>query len=345
MTSDRLSLRDLGWSPFFQADLDPSETALPARVAAVHRAAIDAATPDGSRRLGLPPTLPAATLAVGDWLLVAGDRPVRRLERKSLLARRAAGTGAERQLIAANLDTLFIVTSCNADFNPARLERYLALARQAGVMPVLVLTKADACADPDLYRDRARRLSAALPVETINALDPASVARLEPWCGPGQTVALVGMSGVGKSTLTNTLTGAGLATQAVRADDDRGRHTTTARSLHRTRAGGWLIDTPGMRALRLADAAEGLAAVFEDVASLAEGCRFADCRHEAEPGCAVQAAIAEARLDPARLARWRKLVREEAHNSATLAESRRAEKSFGRMVRRVMEEKRARRDD
>ena len=167
-----------------------------------------------------------------------------------------------------------------------------------------------------------RSLGAALPVEAVNALDPGSAARLAGWCGRGETVALAGSSGVGKSTLANALTGAALATRGIREDDARGRHTTTVRSLHRTQAGGWLIDTPGMRALRLADAAEGIAAVFDDIAALAEGCRFGDCGHADEPGCAVQAAIAAGGLDPDRLARWRKLAREDARNPATLAEAR-----------------------
>jgi ribosome biogenesis GTPase / thiamine phosphate phosphatase len=160
----------------------------------------------------------------------------------------------------------------------------------------------------------------------------------------GGTVALAGSSGVGKSTLTNALTGAALATRGIREDDARGRHTTTARSLHQTRAGGWLIDTPGMRALRLADVAEGIAAVFDDIARLAGACRFGDCGHAGEPGCAVQAAIAAGTFDPGRLARWRKLSREDARNSATIAESRRADRAFGKMARRAMADKRARRD-
>ncbi|MBP7000658.1 ribosome small subunit-dependent GTPase A [Amaricoccus sp.] len=342
------SLRDLGWSPFLQSDLDPGALAAgePMRVAAVHRTGVDALDAAGPRRLA-PGPLAVGEIAVGDWLLAdrAAPRALALLPRKSLLARRAAGTGAELQLVAANVDTLLVVTSCNADFNVARLERYLALARQSGVTPVVVLTRADACADPDLYVDRVRELSRALPVEAVNALDPGAVARLEPWCGPGETVALVGSSGVGKSTLAGALTGSTLATAAIREDDARGRHTTTARSLRRTRAGGWLIDTPGMRALRLADAAEGVAAVFGDLGALARGCRFADCAHDGEPGCAVRAAIDAGRLDPARLARWRKLEREEARNSATLAESRRAERGFSRMARRAMADKARRRGD
>lgn len=339
-----LTLRDLGWSPFFQSSLMTHGAGEPVRLAAVHRSAVEVLAADGPRRLSLAPGLGAGEVAVGDWLVADGGRAVAVLERKSLLARRAAGTGAVVQLIAANVDTLFVVTSCNADFNPARIERYLALARQSGVTPVVVLTKADLCPEPESYLDRVRAISAALPVELVDARDAGAVARLDGWCGRGETGALVGMSGVGKSTLAGALTGAVLATAAIREDDARGRHTTTVRSLHGMRSGGWLVDTPGMRALRLADAAEGIAAVFDDIAALAEGCRFGDCRHEAEPGCAVQAAIAAGGLDPARLERWRKLAREDARNSATLAEARAAERAFGRMVRRVGADKRQRRD-
>ena len=344
MTLDTPSLRDLGWSPVFQAGLDPDElAAAPVRVAAVHRNGFDVIGPGGARRIAAGAALPSAEVAVGDWLLLdAAGRPLRRLERKSLIARRAAGTGAASQPIAANLDTLFIVSSCNADFSLARLERYLAVARQAEVMPVVVLTRADACPDPDAFVERARALGSTVPIEAVNALDPGSVARLEAWCGPGETVALAGSSGVGKSTLTNALTGAALLTGGIREDDARGRHTTTARSLHRTRAGGWLIDTPGMRALRLTDVAEGIEAVFDDMAGLARWCRFGDCRHEDEPGCAVQAAIAAGTLDPGRLSRWLKLAREDARNTATLAQARARERAQGRFYRSVKREIRRR---
>ena len=338
MSSEPLSLRDLGWSPVFQAGLDPDEliAGAPVRVAAVHRNGVDVLGTAGPRRIATGPGLPSSEIAVGDWLLAGTDgRLLRRLDRKSLIARRAAGTGAETQLIAANLDALFIVSSCNADFNLARLERYLALARQGGVIPVVVLTKADTCADPEAFVDRARALGPAVLVDAVNALDPASTSRLEAWCGRGETVAVAGSSGVGKSTLANALTGAALATRGIREDDAHGRHTTTARSLHRTRAGGWLIDTPGMRALRLFDAADGIEAVFDDIAALARDCRFGDCAHEAEPGCAVQAAIAAGGLDPVRLARWQKLAREDARNSATLAETRARERASGRFYRSV----------
>ena len=262
MTEQPLTLRALGWTPAFQAQLDPSDldTDAPMRVAAVHRGHADLLGIDGPARVATGAHLSAEAIAVGDWLLVdrATGAPRRLLARKSLLARRAAGTGRSVQPIAANLDTLFIVSSCNAEFNLARLERYLALAHQAEVIPVIVLTKADLCPDPHAFAEPALGLARGLVVESVNACDPADVARLTAWCGPGETVALVGSSGVGKSTLVNGLTGAGQSTAGVREDDAHGRHTTTTRSLHRLPAGGWLIDTPGMRALRLTDVEDGI---------------------------------------------------------------------------------------
>lgn len=340
MSSPTFTLRELGWGAQFQCQLDLDEIAatVPLRVAAIHRAGPDLIGAAGPRRVAADPT----GLAVGDWLLAdpATGALVRVLERKTLLQRRAAGTGRAAQLIAANVDTLFVVSSCNADFNPARIERYLALARQAGIVPVLVLTKADTCDDPAAYVAASGGIDPMLVVEAVNARDPVDVARLAPWCGVGETVALAGSSGVGKSTLINALAGTAVATQGIREDDAKGRHTTTARALHRLPAGGWLIDTPGMRELRLHDVAEGIDAVFDDVAALAGTCRFTDCAHEREPGCAVQAAIAAGDLDPDRLARWRKLRREDARNTASLAEQRRADREFGKHVRSIQARRR-----
>lgn len=349
MTSWTSDLADLGWNLFCQSQLDPDEmnNATPVRVMAVHRGGLDVAGPGIEMRIrplgGDSVDEQAAT--VGDWLLLdRARRPLRRLERRSLFKRRAAGTGRRVQLIAANVDTLFVVSSCNQDFNPARLERYLALAREAGVTPVIVLTKADLVDAPGDFARRAAKLMPGLLVETVDARDPDSTACLDAWCSHGQTVALLGSSGVGKSTLVNTLAGAAIATQEVRADDDKGRHTTSGRALHRLPAGGWLLDTPGMRELQLTDAKDGLDDLFDDIVTLAKNCRFADCRHESEPGCAVRAAIAAGRLDPDRLRRRQKLAAEEARNSESLAERLAHDRSFGRMVKGVMRDKRRRQE-
>ena len=265
MTADgaagAVRLRELGWRPFFAAQLDSNDAAgtMPARVMAVHRGKIAVAGADGDwlipPHIAQPPgTTPAAAEenhpAVGDWLLIdaATLQIARILTRASLFKRRAPGRGRRLQLIAANIDTLFIVASCNEDFSVARLERYLVLAREVGVTPVIVLTKIDLAARPEDFAAAARAMQPGLAVELVNAKDPASVARLARRCGPGETVALLGSSGVGKSTMINSLRGsADLLTQEVRKGDGTGRHTTTVREMYRLAAGGWLLDTPGMR--------------------------------------------------------------------------------------------------
>lgn len=325
------TLADLGWSDHFARQLDPDITASPARIAEIRRDRVHVLSPEGARILTTPE--PTGTYAVGDWVLHDDARVVRRLSPLTELSRRAAGPGAEVQLMAANVDTLGIVSSCNADFNIARLERYLVLATGAGCLPLVILTKADTCDTPQDYLRQATRLSPLVTALAMDARDAAEVARLAPWCGPTQTLALVGSSGVGKTTLNNLLTAREDATQDIREDDARGRHTTTARHLHRSIHGGWLIDTPGMRELQLTDAAAGIEAVFDDIESLAATCKFRDCKHDTEPGCAVRAAVETGALAPERLQRWRKLSREDAHNSETLAEARSRGKAFQRIVR------------
>ncbi|TDE36590.1 ribosome small subunit-dependent GTPase A [Antarcticimicrobium sediminis] len=315
------SLTTLGWSPFFADQLDPDEAGLAGmRIATVHRSRLTAESETGPVRLTLPTSVKTTDFAVGDWVLVEPKTQtlVRRLDRQTLLQRRTEG-GRPQQLIAANVDTLFVVTSCNDDFNPARLERYLALANEAGTKPVIVLTKIDQAADTAPYVAQAAALQRGLDVVQVNAKTPEAALVLAPWCGPGQTVALVGSSGVGKSTLLNTLSSKSpedaQATGGIREDDAKGRHTTTSRSLHAIKGGGMVIDTPGMRTLHVSNISDGLDMVFAEISELAPACRFSDCTHDHEPGCAVQAAIAAGTLDPARLDRWRKLLEENRTNT------------------------------
>lgn len=329
------TLADLGWSSDFQSQLDPGErdSARPCRISAVHRSRVEAIGETGQLSLTLPRGLSTGAVAVGDWALAGEQRLVRLLERRTCLARRAAGTGVERQLIAANVDTLFIVTSCNADFNPARLERYIALAMGAGVEPVILLTKADLCQDPESWRKQAAAIDASVAVKTLDALSPDVGAALTQWCRAGRTVALAGSSGVGKTTLANMLVGVARSTAPIRENDAKGRHTTSGRNLLPMLGGGWLIDTPGMRELRLAEAEEGTAALFDDIDALALTCRFNDCSHQVEPGCAIRAAVATGQLDPERVLRWEKLKREGDHNSQALAGAHSRDRGFGRIAR------------
>jgi ribosome biogenesis GTPase len=324
-------LAQLGWRPFFgeQVSAEQNHDCRPVRVLSVHRGKVTVSGKEGE--CSISSGLPAGggsedRPTVGDWLLI--DRItrslVRILDRASLLKRPAPGDERRVQLIAANVDTLFIVTSCDQDFNVARLERYLVLAREVSVRPVVVLTKADLSPSPGCLVDAARALQSELRVELVDGRDPTSAARLAEYCGFGKTVALVGSSGVGKSTLINTLKGTdSIATQAVREDDGKGRHTTTVREMHRLAGGadggGWLVDTPGMRELQMSEVASGVTEVFDDVAAVTLDCRFANCTHGGEPGCAIHAAIAQGDLDPARVERWRKLTRENTENSGAAA--------------------------
>lgn len=320
MPGTPLTLDDLGWSPHFAetfAEHVHDGHLIPARVAVRHHGSCVLFTAQGE--LG---GVPAGRLrdeelpAVGDWVAVRPLPGERKAVIEAVLPRRTAFTRKEAfrrvaaQVVAANVDTVFLVTSFGPDLNPRRLERYLTMAWESGAAPVIVVAKLD------LARDRAAEL---LPVEAIaygvrvlavSAVSGEGLERLEPHLGRGQTVALLGSSGVGKSTLVNRLAGREvLATREIRSDG-RGRHTTTHRELVPLPGGALLLDTPGMRELQLWEAPEGLAATFADVEELAAGCRFSDCAHVTEPGCAILAALADGSLECERWESYGKLQRE-----------------------------------
>ncbi|TQV76058.1 ribosome small subunit-dependent GTPase A [Exilibacterium tricleocarpae] len=336
----KISLPELGWKPFFQQQiaLEEAGSHFAVRIVAQHRSQVVTWGAYGEQVLPIALLHKLAEVTVGDWLLINrnNQRPTRLLQRQTLIRRKAAGPAAATQLIAANLDTLFIVSSCNSEFNPARLERYLSVALEAGVLPVVVLTKADLCDDVAHYQRRAAKLRSGLLVECVNALDQTTLEGVSAWCRPGQTIALLGSSGVGKSTLAGALGVSGLATGEVRADDQKGRHTTTRRSLHRLPQGGLILDTPGMRELQLADCEDGVNALFEDVL-VDSPCRFSDCTHTTEPGCAVQQAVANGELDSRRLHSYQKLLAEQRRNRETLAEKRQRLKTLGKTYKRIKE--------
>jgi ribosome biogenesis GTPase len=342
------SLLQLGWRPFHsqQLSLEELESAYPARVSSVHRSGLIILSERGSHSVTIPPGVMEQLdrpVTVGDWVLVENDAPRARrvLEAYGVITRVAAGTEHRLQAIAANLDTLFVVTSCNHDFNRSRLERYLAVAYEAKVEPVIVLTKADLCEQVDDLVDQARSLSNAVQVVAVNATETSAATSLDPWAQSGQTIAFVGSSGVGKSTLVNTLLGhTSQATAGIREDDSRGRHTTTAREMFALASGAWVIDTPGMRELKVGAIESGLRTVFDNIEALATQCHFRDCRHQSETGCAVLAAIAAGQLDPRRLASYHKLQREAAHATLTTAARRERDRRFGRMANSAMQIKR-----
>ena len=335
-----ISLSELGWKPFFQQQLslDDLTECYPARVTESQRGHLTLWNEQGKNRLQRELFHELEPVTVGDWILMPYEAafPERLLERMNAIQRKAAGTGRDQQLIAANLDTLFIVSSCNQDFNEARLERYLALALDQSITPLLVLTKADLTESVSDFEQRARVLHKGLDIVAVNALESDSLQNLSDWCGEGQTIALVGSSGVGKSTLINTLAVEDVATQAIREDDAKGRHTTTARSLYRLRNGGLIIDTPGMRELALFDCEQGIEELFDDITPYLGQCRFNDCQHETEPGCAVQQAITDGKLSGQRWQRYQKLQREQQFNEASLAEKRQRDRDLGHYYKSVL---------
>jgi ribosome biogenesis GTPase len=320
-------LEHLGWNGFFERQVtnevinDVRPGLLWARVVeeqrGLYRIAGDAeGWAEVSGRFRHDATAAADFPAVGDWVGVAGTIIHRRLARRSTVSRAAAGRAVDQQVVAANVDTIFLVTALTHDLNARRLERYLTMVWDAGAMPVVVLNKADLSDDPEGECASIRTRLPHVDVVSVSALKDEGLAALSPYLRPAQTVALLGSSGVGKSTIVNGLMGGErdnlLRVGAVRESDGRGRHTTTSRQLVELPGGALLIDTPGMRELQLWSDESAVEQAFDDIAALAHECRFDDCAHDAEPGCAVVEAVAGGRLDEDRLANYRRLLREAA---------------------------------
>ena len=320
-----MNLEDLGWNSFFNEHYLKHQTSnlTPARVLFESKGIYRLISGEGERLAetagslihhatgshGLP--------VCGDWVLVDKFENSCRtrirvlLPRRTLFYRKQAGTAIGKQAIAANIDTVCLVSGLDADFNPRRIERYLAVAWESGARPVIVLNKADICAELSAHLDTVRSLAPGIPVLIVSAMDGLGMESILGHAGKGQTIALLGSSGVGKSSIVNRLLGRSV--QDVRETDPetgRGIHTTAARHLFLLPSGGLIMDTPGMRELQIWSLDTGLDLAFEDIKSFGERCRFRDCSHQTEPGCQVRAAVNQGRLDAGRLANYFKLCKE-----------------------------------
>ena len=337
-----IDLVELGWSDEWQRLLDatPHDDLTVARVAIQHRGAYGLFTAAGavdatiSGRVRHAAASAAGLPAVGDWVLVRDGIIHAVLPRRTVFSRQAAGDRTDEQVVAANVDTVLIVMGLDPDYNLRRLERYLTFAWASGAEPVIVLTKTDLAPDAAGQVGEVERSAPGVPVHAVNGLTGAGLDAVDARLIGHRTCAFLGSSGVGKTTLINRLAGLALATGGLRKDG-RGRHTTSWRELLILPGRAVILDTPGMRELQVWEASAGLDDAFADIAALAAACRFSDCRHSGEPGCAVAAAIAAGTLDPARLLGLRKLEREAAQtrlrqDARAAAEARRAVRSAAR---------------
>jgi ribosome biogenesis GTPase len=344
---ERFNLETYGWDGFFAEAFEPyaAEGFEAGRVFLQHNRALLLYTAAGelqaetTGRLRFHARGAEDLPAVGDWVAfrrVAGEGKAKIheiLPRRSKFSRRAAGSETLEQIVAANVDTVFLVTGLDDDYNPRRIERYLIMAWESGAEPVVVLNKADLIEEVEGRRLEIERVAPGVPVLALSAKRGVGVEQLLTYMGRGRTVALMGSSGTGKSTITNRLLGAEVQrTQEVRLADARGRHTTTHRELFVLPGGGLVLDTPGMRELQLLVSEKGLRETFEEIEGVAARCRFTNCGHEGEPGCAVRAALDAGELDAGRYQNYRKM-QDEMRHAATFVDQRKAQDEKARVKR------------
>lgn len=348
-----MNLNDFGWNEFFEEQISRTEYEhmIPARVVSDYGQSLRVVTEDGDFLVGRPVQKSEQDMqaAVGDWLLLenfgesTGTQTllVRKiLKRRTKFSRAAAGIEVKEQIVAANVDTVFLIQSLNRDFNMRRLERYMIAAWESGAVPVVVLTKADCCEDVAEKISMVYDTAPGVDVHAVSCFTGEGLEAIKKYFGQGKTVALLGSSGVGKSTLANALAGKEiLKTGSIREDDGRGRHTTTHRELVLLPGGGLILDTPGMRALSLWEADSGMEVMFGDVEQLVTQCRFHDCKHQNEPGCAVRTALTNGTLDRKRWDSWLKLQKELAYLEVKKEGRQRIQdKQWGRQIAKVQKE-------
>ena len=345
-----MNLNELGWNESFQSQITPEDSALtPARVYRQDLNRFLLIGESGELNAILPGRLrneavsKAELPTVGDWVMLSTQSDTfvieRTLDRFSKFSRKEAGDVMGEQVVAANIDTVFIVSGLDDNFNPGRIERYLLLCWNSGATPVIVLNKADLCENVQSKIGELQSIAAGVAIHILSALDPATVEQLRDYVDAGQTAALLGSSGVGKSTIINGLLGYDrFETGEVREGDGKGRHTTTYREMCKLESGGLIIDTPGMREIQIWADDASIQQTFSDVADFASDCKFTDCLHNAEPGCRVRDAIEKGELEETRLQSYRKFQRELSHmeakfDSGTRAEKRKERKKFAKSLR------------